>query len=709
MTIYYKNLNTQCVPFYVRKNCNNNNNNKPENESKITNKLKTLDFENQISNPLFLNLHSILKRKYLSDFSILNSLNISNNPTLTKGDIITSFIPNNKLVKLTISLKYLLNIIRIIKNQNLLFYGCNLFHYLPNNNILIDLPNNQTRSNAKSPVNNNFTIVTSENISIYFKKYTTSTTPIFDYGLLDSFKQLLKETDNLELLRNLSSPMTVVPLATTETPPNINVNEIVSTVETELTNNVNNILYPTISNYLASKEKTFNYVYDGELLVKNTDTSVITFSISEEKITFENANLEVLLNITDGIIDNEMNVNQSSVVISKNDSQYTVTLSFKSFITIKNIKLTLDDENQPHPLEIIFNLKSLKISNTSIIYVTLNDDSITDIFIDNVIIDSLSEADVNDNIEVVSANYNNVSQNFSKSQIDFIFNTTLLYNLIDFTSKQLVSNFEGGSTKYIYFDCKNIIKSVPTDFTNYINSKLSSITSNLPNYISSFFEFENTCTEVEGEPTDTGDKVGGNKVKVSFNYDTLDYESKDGNGNNNYNISKFSEFSNTNLTVDKIIIFGTKVENIFYSNLTTDNVISFSNIESNIQFKAEAGDKNDKVKANYKYNVNNVNITYIPADPNNQYFVYSNNKISKATVDLSNNNDLTNNTIKDIQITPNTTNFYVTFELGGVFRTYDMNTIFRIEELVPIDIKDNLNPVSRNILNYSFTFSSDSA
>ena len=123
--------------------------------------------------------------------------------------------------------------------------------------------------------------------------------------------------------------MTVVPLGTTEPPPTIDVNKIVSVVETELVNNLNMIVYPTIKYYLSgasgNMEKTFYDVYSGELLVKDTEVSDILFSISTEEIIFDNTNnLEVLLNITDGIIDNEMVVNQSSVVYSESNSQYTV-------------------------------------------------------------------------------------------------------------------------------------------------------------------------------------------------------------------------------------------------------------------------------------------------------------------------------------------------------------------------------------------------
>ena len=521
--------------------------------------LKTLDFGNAHQNQLFLNLLEILKNKHNSDLSIISPLDIKNTNKLTKDDIFNK-LKHIKLVKITIPVTYLLNINRIIIKHKLLFIGMSLFYYLPTKNI-------RTGYNYKS-LGDNFTIITNESNLLYFKKYATSTTSISD-SLGDNFKQLLNETNDLVYMRNLSSPMTVVPLGTTEPPPTIDVNEIVSVVETELVNNLNMIVYPTIKYYLSGEsgnmEKTFYDVYSGELLVKDTEVSDILFSISTEEIIFDNTNnLEVLLNITDGIIDNEMVVNQSSVVYSESNSQYTVKLLFKSFITIKNIGLNLYDENQPHPLHIIFNLNSLKISNTSIIYVTIDSSTneVSDIYIDNVFIESLSEADVTNNIQFVSALYNGITQNFSESQIEFIFNSSLLTNLINFTSGLLVSNFEGSVDEYsIYFDCKNIIQSVPEDFTNFLNNSLSTIIQdNIPTYLGEEQGTGlNTTTEVSGGPTDTGKKEGGDKIKLSFSYNTFDYDAKDENGNYIYNITQFSEFSNTNLTVEQVVIYGTVI------------------------------------------------------------------------------------------------------------------------------------------------------
>lgn len=671
--------------------------------------LKTLDFGNPNHNQLFLNLLEILKNKHNSDLSIISPLDIKNTNKLTKDDIFNK-LRDIKLVKLKIPVTYLLNINRIIIKHKLLFIGMSLFYYLPTNDIRIGY-------NHKS-LGDNFNIITNESNLLYFKKYATSTTSISD-SLGDNFKQLLNETNDLVYMRNLSSSMTVVPLGTTEPPPTIDVNEIVSVVETDLVNNLNMIVYPTIKYYLSGDsenwEKTFNDVYSGELLVKDKDGSIINFSISEEEIIFDN-NLEVLLNITDGIIDNEMVVNQSSVVYSESNSQYTVNFSFKSFITIKNIELNLYDENQPYPLHIIFNLNSLKISNTSIIYVTIDSSTneVSDIYIDNVFIESLSEADVTNNIEVVSATYNGITQNFSESQIEFIFNSTLLTNLINFTSGLLVSNFdEEYGQKSIYFNCTNIIQSVPEDFTSYINSNLSAIIQdNIPMYIAKKQGTGlNTTTEVSGGPTDTGKKEGGDKIKLSFSYNTFDYDAKDENGNYIYNITQFSEFSNTNLTVEQVVIYQTAIRNIYYSNLTTDNKVSFSNIESNMEFEAKAGSDKSKVNANYRYDINNVNITYVPVyDSDALYFGYEQNKFNKSyNLQLNPNFIINSDTIKDMVIVPNPNGnpvppFNLTFKLGGNKKTIDINSVFTINELVPTDITDNLNVVYRNLHFYTLTF-----
>lgn len=667
--------------------------------------LKTLDFGNPNHNQLFLNLLEILKNKHNSDLSIISPLDIKNTNKLTKDDIFNK-LRDIKLVKLKIPVTYLLNINRIIIKHKLLFIGMSLFYYLPTNDIRIGY-------NHKS-LGDNFNIITNESNLLYFKKYATSTTSISD-SLGDNFKQLLNETNDLVYMRNLSSSMTVVPLGTTEPPPTIDVNEIVSVVETDLVNNLNMIVYPTIKYYLSGDsenwEKTFNDVYSGELLVKDKDGSIINFSISEEEIIFDN-NLEVLLNITDGIIDNEMVVNQSSVVYSESNSQYTVNFSFKSFITIKNIELNLYDENQPYPLHIIFNLNSLKISNTSIIYVTIDSSTneVSDIYIDNVFIESLSEADVTNNIEVVSATYNGITQNFSESQIEFIFNSTLLTNLINFTSGLLVSNFdEEYGQKSIYFNCTNIIQSVPEDFTSYINSNLSAIIQdNIPMYIAKKQGTGlNTTTEVSGGPTDTGKKEGGDKIKLSFSYNTFDYDAKDENGNYIYNITQFSEFSNTNLTVEQVVIYQTAIRNIYYSNLTTDNKVSFSNIESNMEFEAKAGSDKSKVNANYRYDINNVNITYVPVyDSDALYFGYEQNKFNKSyNLQLNPNFIINSDTIKDMVIVPNpNAPFNLTFKLGGNKKTIDINSVFTINELVPTDITDNLNVVYRNLHFYTLTF-----
>ena len=711
MPIYYKNLNSQCVPIYVRTNCKNNNNQNNNNKNNnnlplcvknemSTNILKTLDFEKQHTNRLFLNLLQNLISKYHSDLSIISPLDIKNTDKLTIEYIFKKLKPI-KLVKIQISSQYTPNIIRKIIPNNLLFYGMSLYHFLPTNDI-------RKGDNYKS-LGDNFTIVT-DNLSD-FKKYATSTTPISD-NLGHIFNKLLNETVNLQYMRKLSIPMTVVPLGTTESPPTIDVNTIVSTVETELIKNKNMIIHPTIRNYLAqineSSEKTFNDVYSGELSVKNTDTSEILFSISKEEITYDNKNLEVLLNITDGMIDNEMVVNQSSVVYSESNSQYTINFSFKSFITIKNIELNLYDDNQSHPLQIIFNLNSLKISNTSIIYVTLDSSTneVSDIYIDNVFIESLSEVDVNDNIEVVSATYNGISQNFSESQIEFIFNTTLLTNLKKFTSELLVTNFEGnGDQKSIYFNCENIIQSVPQDFTNYMNSNLKSIQNTLQNSIQN--DLAANVTEVSGS-TDTKQKVFGENVKLSFSYNTFDYDAKDENGNFIYHISQFSQFSNTNLTVEQVIIYNTEIRYIYYSNLTIDNKVSFSNVESLMKFEAKAGSDKSKINANYRYDINNVNFTYVPVDtPNALYFEYQNNNLlSTNNLQLNPNQIISNDTIKDMVIVSNPNSpFNLTFILMGIPYTLDINSYFSIEELVPTDIKDTLNVVYRNLTNYVFTFS----
>ena len=662
--------------------------------------LKTLDFGNQHTNQLFINLLEYLISKYHSDLSIISPLDIKNTYKLTK-DYINLKLKPIKLVKLKIKSQYKLNIIRKIIQNKLLFYGMSMFYYLPTYDI-------RTVDIYKS-LGDNFTIAT-DNLSD-FKKYATSTTPISE-SLRDNFNILLNNTNDLQYMRKLPSPMTVVPLGTTESPPTIDVNEIVSSVSTELVNSVNMIIYPTIRNYLAqineSSEKTLNDVYSGELLVKNTDTSEILFSISKEEITYDNKNLEVLLNITDGMIDNEMIVNQSSVVYSESNSQYTINFSFKSFITIKNIELNLYDDNQSHPLQIIFNINSLKISNTSIIYVTLDSSTneVSDIYIDNVFIESLSEVDVNDNIEVTSTTYNGITQNFSGSQIEYIFNTTLLTNLKNFTSELLVTNFEGnGDQKSIYFNCENIIQSVPEDFTNYINSNLKSIQNTLQNSIQN--DSTTKVTEVSGS-TDTKQKVFGENVKLSFSYDTFDYDAKDENGNFIYNISQFSQFSNTNLTVEQVIIYNTEVRYVYYSNLTIDNKVSFSNVESLIKFKAKSGSDESKINANYRYDINNVNFTYVPTDTSKAlYFEYQNNNLlSTNNLQLNPNQIISNDTIKDMVIVSNPNSpFNLTFILMGIPYTLDINSYFSIEELVPTDIKDTLNVVYRNLFYYLFVFS----
>ena len=71
---------------------------------------------------------------------------------------------------------------------------------------------------------------------------------------------------------------------------------------------------------------------------------------------------------------------------------------------------------------IIFNLNSLKISNTSIIYVTIDSSTneVSDIYIDNVFIESLSEADVTINIEFVITTYNGITQRAGKSNRIYI-------------------------------------------------------------------------------------------------------------------------------------------------------------------------------------------------------------------------------------------------------------------------------------------------
>ena len=130
-----------------------------------------------------------------------------------------------------------------------------------------------------------------------------------------------------------------------------------------------------------------------------------------------------------------------------------------------------------------------------------------------------------------------------------------------------------------------------------------------------------------------------------------------------------------------------------------------------MDFEAKAGSDKKVLNANYRYDINNVNITNIPANPSsNDYFLYqSNNILDTNGLQLNSNQIINSDTIKDMVIVPNPNGdpvppFDLTFKLGGNKKTIDVNSVFTINELVPTDISCNTNVVYRILNDYIFTF-----
>ena len=74
-----------------------------------------------------------------------------------------------------------------------------------------------------------------------------------------------------------------------------------------------------------------------------------------------------------------------------------------------------------------------------------------------------------------------------------------------------------------------------------------------------------------------------------------------------------------------------------------------------MEFEAKAGGDKSKVNANYRYNINNVNFTYVPVNTSIPfYFEYKQNKFYKSyNLQLVQNYIINSDTIKDMVIVPN--------------------------------------------------------